>query len=124
MGVRATVPAGCFGVLARRFGRRMTRAQALLWDELKGRRLRGYRFERWHPVDRYVIDFYCSELRLAVDVAGGEAFQRGSFDEQEKRIRFQLCGVTCLVFAEEEILHNLDGVVSRIRQTIRYLPWK
>ena len=124
MGMRSTVPAGCFEALARRLGRRMTRAEALLWDELKGRRLRGYRFERRRSVDRYVVDFYCSELHLAVDVVGGEAVWHGGCIDQERTIRLRLCGVTFLAFAEEEVLHNLDGVVSRIRQAIRYLPWK
>jgi very-short-patch-repair endonuclease len=120
----ATIYTGCFDALTRRFRTRTSRAEALLWGELKGRRLRGYRFERRRQVDRYLVDFYCSELRLAVDIFGSDSLRSGPGVDEEKTIRLRLCGVVFLPFAEEEILHNLDGVLTRIRQAIRFLPWK
>ena len=118
------IATSCLDVLTRRFGARMGRAEARLWSELKGRRLHGYRFDRRCQVDRYVVDFYCSELHLAVDVlATGSAGDDRCADE-ERSLRLRLCGVRFLPFTEEEVLHNLDGVVSRIRQVIRCLPWK
>jgi very-short-patch-repair endonuclease len=115
---------GCFDALARRFRLPTSPAEALLWRELKGRRLRGYRFERRQRVDRYVVDFYCSELHLAVDILGAETLGQGSCTDEERTIRLRLCGVAFLSFTEQEVLCNLDGVVSRIRQVIRCLPWK
>ena len=124
VGSNPIVYAGCIDALTRRFRTRMGRGEALLWSELKGRRLRGYRFERKRKVDRYVVDFYCKELHLAVDVIGVDAPWHGRCVDQERTIRLRLCGVTFLPFGEEEILYNLDGVVAKIRQSIRYLPWK
>jgi very-short-patch-repair endonuclease len=115
---------GYFDALTRRFRMPTSPAEALLWRELKGRRLRGYRFERRRRVDRYVVDFYCSELHLAVDVVCTEPARYGPLIDEERTIRLRLCGVVFLPFAAEEVLYNLDGVVSRIRQAIRYLPWK
>ena len=110
--------------LKRRFRTACTPAEALLWPELKARRLLGYRFERRCPLDRYTVDFYSRELHLAIDLVGCPAPWREDCDEMERTIRLRLCGVTYLPFAEQEVLHNLDGVVARIRQSIRYLPLK
>jgi very-short-patch-repair endonuclease len=110
--------------LARRFRPPMSSHQALLWSELKGNRLLDYRFERNATLDRYTVDFYCRELHLAIDLIGAATPWHGQCDELERTIRLRLCGVTYLPFTEEEVEHNLDGVVARIRQSIRYLPLK
>jgi very-short-patch-repair endonuclease len=124
MGANLIMHVGCLEALTRRFRIPMSPAEVLLWSELKGRRLRGYRFDRRCQVDRYVVDFYCSELRLAVDIVGAATPWQGPCIDEERTIRLRLSGVAFLPFAEEEVLHNLDGVVSRIRQAIRHLPWK
>lgn len=103
--------------------KRMTPAEALLWRELKGRRLLGLKFESKRPVDRYVVDFYCARLGLAIDVdpiTTDESFS--VHRERERDVRLRLSGVAVLRFSDDEVVHNLDGVVSRIRQSVRYLP--
>ena len=115
---------GYFDALSRRLRGGMGRAEALLWTELRGRRLLGYRFERKRQVDRYVVDFYSHELHMAVDVLGTDAPWHGQCFDAERTIRLRLCGVTFLPFGEEEVLYNLDGVVARIRQSIRHRPWR
>ena len=124
MGANSIIPTRCLDALSGRLRKRMSQAESLLWGELKGRRLRGYRFERRRQVDRYVVDFYCGELHLAVDIVPSAELWDGPSVDAERTIRLRLCGVTFLPFAEEEGLYNLDGVVARIRQAIRYLPWK
>ncbi len=55
---------------ARRLRRVMTLPEAILWRELRRRTLAGFRFRRQHPVGPYVLDFYCPEARLALEVDG------------------------------------------------------
>lgn len=55
---------------ARKLRRKMTLPEILLWQRLKGRKLNGLAFRRQHPEDPYVLDFYCSKARLAVEVDG------------------------------------------------------
>ena len=55
---------------ARRLRRAMTLPEAILWRELRRRTLAGFRFRRQHPVGPYVLDFYCPEARLALEVDG------------------------------------------------------
>jgi very-short-patch-repair endonuclease len=109
--------------VAAQMRQRMTPAEAVLWQELKGRKLLGVKFERKRPIDRYVVDFYCVRLGLAIDVDPISTDERFSVHhERERDVRLRLGGVTVLRFSDDEVVHNLDGVLSRIRQTVRYLP--
>ena len=48
----------------------MTEAENKLWNELRDRRLDGYKFRRQHPIKRFIADFYCHEARLVVEIDG------------------------------------------------------
>ncbi len=50
--------------------RRLTPPEARLWAALKGRGLGGFKFRRQHPIGAFVVDFYCAEAKLAVEVDG------------------------------------------------------
>ena len=50
----------------------MTEAEKRLWQILRGRRLRGYRFRKQVPLEKYVVDFLCHEARLIVELDGGQ----------------------------------------------------
>lgn len=109
--------------VAARMRRRMTRAETILWQELRRRKLLGMKFERQRPIDRYIVDFYCVRLGLAIDVDPVAALDDYNVhDERERDVRLRLGGVTVLRFSDDEVVHNLDGVLSRIRQAVRYLP--
>ena len=56
---------------ARELRRQSTAAETRLWHFLRDRRLRGLKFRRQHAVGPYILDFYCSEARLAIEVDGG-----------------------------------------------------
>ncbi len=55
---------------ARNLRRTLTLPELLLWKHLRGNRLSGLRFRRQHPVGPYILDFYCSDARLAIEVDG------------------------------------------------------
>ena len=56
--------------LARELRNRSTFSEVLLWNQLKGRRIRGYQFLRQKPIDNYIVDFFCYELMLAIEIDG------------------------------------------------------
>ncbi len=49
----------------------MTKAEIVLWSKLKGKQLNGLKFRRQYSINNYVVDFYCPELRLAIEIDGG-----------------------------------------------------
>jgi very-short-patch-repair endonuclease len=65
-----------------------TQHERLLWRHPRNRQLQGWKFRQQHPVDRYIIDFYCPEVRLAIELDGGgrNFANRESLDQ--KRTRF------------------------------------
>ena len=69
---------------ARELRRKMTLAEILLWKRLKGKQLCGYDFDHQRPVGRRIVDFYCKELKLAVDVDGSVHDFRRAQDERRR----------------------------------------
>ena len=49
----------------------MTIAEVMLWNSIKNKALLGFDFDRQRPIDNYIIDFYCKELKLAIEIDGG-----------------------------------------------------
>lgn len=45
-------------------------SEVLLWEHLKGRKMRGYQFMRQKPIGDYIVDFYCSKLKMAIEIDG------------------------------------------------------
>ncbi|MFN0148234.1 MAG: endonuclease domain-containing protein [Dehalococcoidia bacterium] len=71
---RENVPA------ARRLRNPLTKAEALVWARVRDRKFRGFKFRRQHPIGAYVVDFFCAELGLVLEVDGGV------HDEPEQRL--------------------------------------
>ena len=56
--------------LARKLRKEGTFAEVLLWDQLKGRKMKGYTFTRQKPIENYIVDFFCNRLRLVIEIDG------------------------------------------------------
>lgn len=108
---------------ARSLRREMALPEILLWSELRGGRLGGLKFRRQHPVGPYVLDFYCVEKRLAVEV-DGRVHETEDHPERDQ-IRDQRLaerGVTTLRIPASEVLRSVDDVLGTIREAI--WPWR
>lgn len=101
--------------------RRQLRANAtlperLLWNELKHRSF-GYKFRRQHSVGRYILDFYCPVLKLAIEVDGAHHYEPEQFQYDLVRTAYlESLGLTVVRYSATEVLNNLDGVVEGILQ--------
>ena len=58
---------------ARELRRRQTPAEQALWARLRGRQLLGLKVRRQHPIDCYIVDFFCARAKLVVEVDGGNS---------------------------------------------------
>ena len=94
-----------------------TAPEALLWMKLKGKQIDGLKFRRQFGVGPYVIDFYCPELRLGIEL-DGEIHNR--FDtEMHDNIRTAFLRenrITLLRYKNEVVYQNVDAIVEDIRQ--------
>src|SRR5690348_17863135 len=99
---------------ARKLRRNMTLPEVLLWRWLR-QRPEGLKFRRQHPTGPYVLDFFCSDARLAVEI-DGEAHNRGDRPVRDAARDQWLSrsGIATLRIAAHEVMSNLDGVITHV----------
>ncbi|MBX9460979.1 MAG: DUF559 domain-containing protein [Brevundimonas sp.] len=102
---------------ARRLRAEMTGAEAKLWAMLRGRRCDGLKFRRHAPTAGAIPDFFCPEIRLAIEVDGGVHRLREHRDA-ERDARLAAAGFTVLRFANEAFLDNPGLVLAAIRRHV------
>jgi adenine-specific DNA-methyltransferase len=90
-----------------------TEPEKLLWSALRGRKLGGLKFRRQHPIEPYVADFYCSEANLVVELDGESHNGQESYDSRRTQF-FQSLGPTVMRVTNDDVLSNLEGVVTAI----------
>ena len=105
---------------ARRLRRDGTEVERRLWQCLRDGQLGDAQFRRQHPAGRYVLDFYCPTLALAVELDGGQHAEAGTRDrERDKWLKQK--GVTVLRFWNSDFTENLNGVLEVIAAKISEL---
>jgi very-short-patch-repair endonuclease len=98
--------------------RNQTDAERVLWFRLRDRRLRGLKFKRQVPIDRYVVDFCCSDARLIIELDGGQHATRISEDASRTKI-LDAMGYLVLRFWNNDVMQNIDGVLEEISNTLK-----
>jgi very-short-patch-repair endonuclease len=102
---------------ARRLRRNQTDAERTLWFQLRDRRLDGWKFRRQVPIDRYVVDFFCADAHLIIELDGGQHAIRAQHDEERTRI-LEAMGYLVLRFWNNDVTGNIDGVLQVIIETL------
>jgi very-short-patch-repair endonuclease len=100
---------------ARELRSAMTDAEQLLWSCLRRKQLGGFRFRRQHPFERYVLDFYCCEAKLAIELDGGQHNDPSTKEYDDQRTAFlNKQGIQVVRFWNNDVLSNLEGVLESI----------
>jgi len=94
----------------------MTEAEQKLWDRLRGGRLGGLKFRRQQPIPPYVVDFYCCEARLVVELDGS---QHGADVDAARTAALEGQGFQVLRFWDNEVLTDPDAVLKEILRIAR-----
>jgi len=92
----------------------MTAAENILWERLNKSQL-GVRFKAQHPIDIFIVDFYCHKYKLVVEVDGEIHLSQKEYDEG-RTAELERFGITVIRFSNEEVLNDIDKVVERIRE--------
>jgi very-short-patch-repair endonuclease len=97
----------------------MTFGEILLWQRLRRGQMRGFDFDRQHPIDRYIVDFYCKDLKLAIEIDGsihdGEEAKRNDIIRQE---RLESLGIKFLRFTDADVRQNTEKVIGTIARWV------
>jgi very-short-patch-repair endonuclease len=98
----------------------LPKAEVLLWMQLSNRQMLGYKFRRQYSVDKFVIDFYCPELRLAIEVDGDSHFTpHARIYDRGRQHHIESFGIRFLRVLDEDVYDNLGAVLDEIEATIR-----
>ena len=100
---------------ARRLRNKSTKSEIKLWIHLKGKQIMGYDFHRQKPLNYYIADFYCCELKLVIELDGdshlAEKIKKKDIKKQKK---LESLGLTVMRFKDEEVFEDIGKVIESI----------
>ena len=91
----------------------------MLWYHLRDRRLAGFKFRRQHCLGPFILDFFCPEAFLAVEVDGGQHFESSAKGYDERRSEFlRTYGVRVLRFSNDQVIRERSAVLGSIARSL------
>ena len=98
----------------------LTKAELVLWEVLKDKKLCGRKFRRQHSIGHYIADFYCTSERLIIELDGQHHFTpEGVVKDLDRDIHLAMMNIKVLRFENKEILNNLTDVLKVIKDTFK-----
>lgn len=92
---------------------RPTEAENVIWQKILRYEKTGFKFSRQKPINRFILDFYCSKLNLAIEIDGGSHIKKKANDILRDKFLSQI-GIQTIRFTNEEILSDLGNVKQKI----------
>ncbi len=88
-----------------------------LWYYLRAGRFNRIKFKRQVPIGSYIVDFYCAEKKLAIEVDGGQHADQVVINYDYERSKFiESIGITVIRFWNTDVDNNIEGVLEEIRK--------
>ena len=97
----------------------MTPAEKVLWEKLRNRQVKGFRFRRQHPLKDFVVDFFCYEAMLVIEVDGSVHNEASQKERDEQRtIILKRLGIKEIRFTNHEVTYQTEQVIKRIESEL------
>lgn len=100
-----------------------TQAEKSLWEVLRNRQVKNFKFRRQHPLINYIVDFCCDEKKLIIEIDGSihDLAENVEYDKQ-RQVELESAGYTVIRFENKEVLKNISYVVNKIIDIASSLP--
>jgi very-short-patch-repair endonuclease len=98
---------------ARELRQPQTPAEVKLWSRLRNRQLDGLKIRRQHPIDRFIIDFYCAEAKLCIEIDGDSHAEQVEYDQARTEYLNER-GYTIIRFTNREVFNQCEAVLQQI----------
>jgi len=93
--------------------------EKILWERLKGRKIKGHKFNRQYGVGRYILDFYCPQEKLAIELDGSQHYTKEALEYDRIRSKFlSTLGIVVLRFKNQEVIDDIEKVIQKIEEKI------
>ncbi len=100
-----------------------TPAEQKLWSHLRNRQLNNLKFRRQHPIEKFIIDFYCAEAKLCIEVDGDSHAEPDQIKYDQARTEWLTEeGYRVIRFTNREVFNQMDAVIERIIEECRKEP--
>jgi type I restriction enzyme, R subunit len=110
-------------LLARELRKSQTTAEKIFWDTVKKRRFLDLKFRRQHQVGFYIVDFYCSEYNIVIELDGGiHDKPANKKNDAERDLSLKLQGYKVFRFRNERIISELNSVLQELAEYIHLHP--
>ncbi|CAH1532525.1 Endonuclease domain-containing protein [Vibrio rotiferianus] len=97
----------------------MPKPEKVLWQRIRRKQL-GVKFRRQHGIGRYIVDFYCTELNLVIEIDGDSHFSTEGKEKDAMRDAFlEALGIEVLRFTNEEVMNQTESVLERLFNLVR-----
>ena len=108
---------------ARELRVRLTDAEQLMWYLLRNRCFCGYKFRRQHLIGRYILDFYCHEECLAIELdGGGHGAEEQALYDAERTNELEAAGIRVLRFWNNQVLTETESVLTALFEALAEAP--
>ncbi|MFD2203176.1 endonuclease domain-containing protein [Shivajiella indica] len=104
---------------ARELRKKMTHSESLFWNEVSNKNFLGFKFRRQHPIGNFIVDFYCHELKLVIEIDGDIHESNDSKEYDEGRTyELEELGLQVLRFQNEEVEKEMEKVLFVLRSKV------
>lgn len=103
--------------LAKKLRNNSTLSEVLLWNKLKNRQIKELKFIRQKPIGNYIVDFFCKDLMLVIEVDGVSHYENEKHDK-ERDNNLKKLGIKVLRISDIQVKNNINGVVLEIKDWI------
>jgi len=107
--------------IAREFRKNPTKSEKIMWQALRSRRFRGLKFRRQHLTEGYILDFYCHEIGLVIEI-DGLIHQQQIKDDKERQKIIEHFNIKFFRVKSSEVEADIDGVLKRLERFITPHP--
>jgi very-short-patch-repair endonuclease len=97
----------------------LTKAEAVLWQSINAKKLNGFKFQRQKPIDFYIVDFFCNEKALAIEVDGTSHFEADIYAKDVlKTTKIESLGIRLIRFTNEDVFERPVWVLEQIKSNL------
>ena len=115
-GFRRTIP------LRQQLRHETTPAENMFWVKVANRQFFNLKFRRQHGVGKYIVDFYCSEKKLIIEIDGdSHAIENGLEDDRKRTEYLESFGYHVIRYQNRDIIDNIDGVFEDLTLKLQSL---
>lgn len=105
--------------LAKKLRQNMTYSEVMLWNELKNGKMLGYDFDRQRPIGNFIVDFYCKDLKLALEVDGiTHEDEKVILKDEIRQVELEAIGIAFLRFNALLVVNKVESVLKEIEKWI------